>query len=81
MMMTTTMPVTQPGGVGGSGSGAHPSDNQKDDNESSGRGGTHDYRGNCNDLAEYRCHHISQGCDQDNDDDDDNAGHTTLSGQ
>ena len=68
------------GGVGGGGGGgAHPSDDRKDDNESGGRGGTRHHRGNCDDVAGYRLLHISQGCDQDYDDDD-NDGHTALSG-
>jgi hypothetical protein len=32
-------------------------------------------------VAGYRLRQIRRGCDQDYDDDDDNAGHTTLSGQ
>jgi len=70
------------GGVGGVGSGgAHPSDDRKDNDESGGRGGTRHHRGDCNDVAGYCRRHISQDCDQDYDDDNDNAGHTNLSGQ
>jgi hypothetical protein len=66
------------GGVGGVGvGGAHPSDDRKDDDESGGRGDTRDFRGDCDDVARYRRRHIRRGCDQDYDDDDDNAGHTT----
>jgi len=59
------------------GSGAHLSNDQKDDDESGGRGGTHDYCGDCDNVARYRRRHLSRGCDQDYDDDNDNAGHTT----
>jgi hypothetical protein len=68
-------------GVDVGGGGAHPSNNQKDDDESSGRGGTRHYRGDCDDVVGYRRRTLSRGCDQDYDDDGDNAGHTTLSGQ
>ena len=46
-----------------------------------GRGGTCHYHGDCNDVAGYCRHHISQDHDRDYDDDDNDAGHTTLSGQ
>ena len=70
------------GGVGGvGGGGAHPSDDRKDDNISGGSGGTRHHRGDCDNVAGYRRRRISRGCDRDFDDDDDNAGHTTLSGQ
>jgi len=69
------------GGVGGIGGGAHPSDDRKDDNESSGRGSTHHHSGDCDDVVRYRHRHITRGCDQDYDDGDNNAGHTTLLSQ
>ncbi len=70
------------GGVGSVGGGsAHPSDDRKDNNESGGRGGTRHHCGDCEDVAWYRLRHISQGCDQDYDDNDNDASHTTLSGQ
>ena len=63
------------GSIGGvDGGGAHPSDDQKDDDASGGRGGTRHYRGDCDDVAGSCRRHISRGCDRDYDDDDNNAG-------
>jgi len=68
--------------IGIGGGNAHPSDDRKDDDESSRRGGTHHHRGDCDDAVGYRHCHISQDHrDQDYDDEDDNAGHTTCPGQ
>ncbi len=50
-------------GVGG-GSGAHPSDDQKDYDESGGRGGTHHHHGNCDDAVGYRRCNIGRDRDR-----------------
>ena len=50
-------------GVGG-GSRAHPSDDQKDYDESDGRGGTHHHHGNCDDAVGYRRCNIGRDRDR-----------------
>jgi hypothetical protein len=48
-----------------------------DDDESGGRGSTCHHHGNCNNVVGYCRHHLSQDCDQDYVDKDNNTGRTT----